>query len=200
MRAPEPIPPQAATLTRRRMLALGAIGVAGVATGAGGSYLLTHRHRAVPERHRFFDEREAALLIAICERIIPRDDTPGATDVGVIHFIDRQLRGAHARHQTAYRQGLAAFSQTCLAVTRAPFADLAAEKQDEFLRLLESGKAPRAGWSDSSPPEFFRLVVEHTMQGFYGPPRHGGNRGYASYRMLGLDYPQISGRNRPAKS
>ena len=174
--------------------------MAGLAAGTGGAFLLTHRHRAVPARQRFFDDREAALLIAICERIIPRDDAPGATDAGVIHFIDRQLRGAHARHQTAYRRGLAAFAQTCLAVTRAAFADLAAEPQDEFLRLLESGKAPRAGWSDPSPQEFFRLVVEHTMQGFYGPPHHGGNRGYASYRMLGLDYPQIAGRNRPVRS
>jgi len=200
MPEPAPLSPRSALLTRRRLLTLGALGAAGVATGAGGSFLLTHRHRAVPARYRFFDDHEAALLVEICERLIPRDDTPGATDAGVIHFIDRQLRGAHARHQAAYRQGLKAFHQTCLAVARAPFAELAPEKKDEFLRLLESGKAPRAGWSDPSPQEFFRLLVEHTMQGFYGPPRHGGNRGYASYKMLGLDTPQIIGRNRPARS
>jgi len=34
------------------------------------------------------------------------------------------------------------------------------------------------------------------MQGFYGNPRHGGNRDYASYRMLGLDYPQLVGQDR----
>ena len=34
------------------------------------------------------------------------------------------------------------------------------------------------------------------MQGFYGSPRHGGNKDYASYRMLGLDYPNIIGQNR----
>jgi gluconate 2-dehydrogenase gamma chain len=38
------------------------------------------------------------------------------------------------------------------------------------------------------------------MQGFYGSPRHGGNRDYLSYRMLGIDYPQVIGRNRPRRT
>jgi gluconate 2-dehydrogenase gamma chain len=42
------------------------------------------------------------------------------------------------------------------------------------------------------------------MQGFYGSPRHGGNRGFVSFRMIGIDYPRIVGQNRykvfPGKS
>jgi len=34
------------------------------------------------------------------------------------------------------------------------------------------------------------------MQGFYGSPRHGGNRNYASYKMMGLEYPRLIGQNR----
>ena len=34
------------------------------------------------------------------------------------------------------------------------------------------------------------------MQGFYGSPRHGGNRNYVSYKMLGLEYPRVIGQNR----
>jgi gluconate 2-dehydrogenase gamma chain len=181
------------------LIKLGAIGVAGVAAGGGGSLIATHVHRPVPARYRFFSEPEAALLVEICERIIPRDDAPGATDVGVIHFIDRQLRGRLARYQEFYRRGIESFRQTSLAANGVPFEQLYADKKDAQLRLLESAKAPRAGWSDPLPQEFFRLVVEHTMQGFYGPPRHGGNRGYASYKMLGLDHPQINGRNRPPR-
>jgi gluconate 2-dehydrogenase gamma chain len=41
-------------------------------------------------------------------------------------------------------------------------------------------------------------VLDHTRQGFYGSPRHGGNRDYASYRMLGLAYPNLIGQNRYA--
>ena len=41
---------------------------------------------------------------------------------------------------------------------------------------------------------FFDLVVAHTMQGFYGDPRHGGNRDAASWTMLGLAFPPVRGR------
>ena len=34
---------------------------------------------------------------------------------------------------------------------------------------------------------FFQMVVDHTMQGFYGAPSHGGNAGQASWKMLGIE-------------
>ena len=40
---------------------------------------------------------------------------------------------------------------------------------------------------------FFELVRAHTMQGYYGTPRHGGNRDAVSWRMLGLDEPPLAG-------
>jgi gluconate 2-dehydrogenase gamma chain len=38
-------------------------------------------------------------------------------------------------------------------------------------------------------------VVSHTMQGFYGDPRHGGNRNWASWRMLGVPITPVRGRS-----
>ena len=64
------------------------------------------------------------------------------------------------------------------------------------MKSMEEGTAEGTIWQDVSSRDFFRLVRDHTMQGFYGSPRHGGNRDYVSYKMLGLDYPQIVGRNR----
>jgi gluconate 2-dehydrogenase gamma chain len=43
-------------------------------------------------------------------------------------------------------------------------------------------------------PDFFNLVRSHTLQGYYGSPRHGGNRNAVSWRMLGLDEPPLRGR------
>jgi len=64
------------------------------------------------------------------------------------------------------------------------------------MKLVERNKAPSELWKEVTQAEFFKLLVEHTMQGFYGSPRHGGNRDYVSYKMLGIDYPQIIGQNR----
>ena len=192
--------PATGRLSRRTVIKVAAVGLVGGAIGAGTSALITRVSRETSSPYRFFSVAEADSLSAICEQIIPRDDAPGATDAGVIHFIDRQLGGRLKRHQVTYRRGLEAFRQTVLVTFKAPFTDLSAEQKFELLRRLEAGKTPKELWSDPSAQQFFRLVVSHTMQGFYGPPRHGGNRGYASYRMLGLDYPQVIGQNRPRRS
>jgi gluconate 2-dehydrogenase gamma chain len=41
---------------------------------------------------------------------------------------------------------------------------------------------------------FFEIVREHSMEGYYGSPRHGGNRDAVSWRMLGLAEPPLRGR------
>ncbi|MEI6655007.1 MAG: gluconate 2-dehydrogenase subunit 3 family protein [Verrucomicrobiota bacterium] len=183
-------------MSRRAVLRLSAAGLLGASFGVGTAIGLTRWVRTTPQPYRFFSAAEAALLIALCEQIIPRDDAPGATDAGVIHYIDRQLCGKFADQQAAYRLGLAAFGKTCLQVYQMPFEQLSFTQQTEAVRLIEAEKAPRELWGEQSQQEFFSLVIDHTRQGFYGSPRHGGNRDYASYRMLGLAYPNIIGRNR----
>jgi gluconate 2-dehydrogenase gamma chain len=41
---------------------------------------------------------------------------------------------------------------------------------------------------------FFELVRKHTFEGYYGSPRHGGNRDAISWQMLGLAEPPVRGR------
>lgn len=184
-------------VSRRTALKVGLAGLVGVAVGAGSTGLITRLGRTAGSKYHFFTEAEADLLIGICEQLIPGDDTPGATETGAIHYIDRQLVGFFKRHQQTYRRGLESFRRTCLEEYHQPFAGLPAATKLEILRAVERGEAPAALWDKPSPRAFFNLVLNHTMQSFYGSPRHGGNRDYASYRMLGLDYPPIVGRNRP---
>jgi gluconate 2-dehydrogenase gamma chain len=200
MSSPEPGTGQGPVLSRRTVVKMGLVGVVGAAVGAGSTAAIVRLGRAPRPKYRFFTEAEADLLIDICEQIIPRDDAPGATDTGAIHYIDRQLCGVFARHQKVYRRGLESFRQTCLQAYKAPFQSLAPAEKIEALRSIELGEAPRALWDEPSAHAFFELVLAHTMQSFYGSPRHGGNRDYASYRMLGLDYPQVAGQNRAAKA
>ena len=76
----------------------------------------------------------------------------------------------------------------------AAFVDLADTKQVELLSLMEQGRAPKEAWKQSSSTKFFGLLVDHTMKGFYGDPRHGGNRDGVSWKMLGVPDPPIRGR------
>ena len=183
-------------VSRRTALKLGLVGLAGLAVGAGSTAALARLGRSPAPRYRCFTDAEAALLIEICEQLIPGDDVPGATETGAIAYIDRQLGGVFKRHQLTYRRGLESFRQTILQVYGKPFADLSAAQKIEAIGALEAGRVPAALWARPGPQEFFNLVLGHTMQAFYGSPRHGGNRDYASWRMLGLDYPPVTGRNR----
>src|SRR5271166_3475485 len=44
---------------------------------------------------RFFDDHQYAVVRAACARLIPTDDDPGATEAGVVDYIDGLL-GAFA--------------------------------------------------------------------------------------------------------
>jgi gluconate 2-dehydrogenase gamma chain len=131
---------------------------------------------------RFLTNAEAETLEAICEQIIPADQDPGAAWAGAVKFIDKQLVGFYREHQQAYRAGIAE------ADSRADgnFPKATPEKRLQVLQSMEKDEKTKA---------FFTLVVAHTMQGFYGNPRHGGNRDYCSWRMLGVPPSPVRGRD-----
>ncbi len=144
--------------------------------------------------HRFLTASEAAALNALCARIVPADEDPGAAEAGVLEFIDRKLVGYHRRHQALYRAGLFGVNESSLLLYSREFARLTPDQQDALLHRLEANDAPGPTWTRVPPREFFGRVVEHTLEGFYGGPRHGGNRDAVSWRMLGLPTPPVRSR------
>ena len=145
-----------------------------------------------PWRHLSVDE--ARTLEALADRIIPADQDPGAAWAGAVNFIDRQLVGPYRHLQKIYQQGLAGANETAVALFGKRVAALTAEQADEVLRKLENGQAPGEMWKQVSSKQFFDLVLNHTLQSFYGDPRHGGNRERVSWKMLRLPYPPVRGR------
>jgi gluconate 2-dehydrogenase gamma chain len=147
-------------------------------------FLATAAVSAVPASAKrglkFFTEDEAKLVEALCEQIVPRDKDPGAKDAGVVYYIDKQLLGPLKRFGKHYKAGLVAMNATV------DFLKLPFDKQTEFLKSMEAGEVRHAAWSSQPAHSFFNMVVDHTMQGFYGSPKHGGNRGEASWKMLGV--------------
>lgn len=163
--------------------------------GLGGASLLFNCSEKI-SRWRYFTEGEAELVVAICEQIIPADQDPGATDAFVVNFIDKQLISHYERHQNMYRVCLGAFQKSTNTLFGKNFQSLDWETQTTMLKQTEQGDVPGEHWAPYSPGQFFRMIRDHSMQGFYGNPRHGGNKDFASYRMIGMSYPQIIGQNR----
>jgi len=176
-------------LTRRRFIALSLL-------GTGGMCLLSRCMNPPLSPWLFITVREANLLDALVEQIIPSDEWPGGRDAGVTNYIDRQLASHYARLQEAYRKGLLAIQETCTSRFQKRFEDLPFDDQTKFLKIMEAGKMDGAQWANGFDRLFFRMIRDHSMQGFYGSPRHGGNKNNVSYKMMKLDYPVIIGQNR----
>ena len=169
-----PLHGKAAILTRRQFVAAGALGSAAVAIGCSA------RSQGDWE---FFSEEQARTLTTICDQIIPADEFPSASQAGVLTFIDRQLRRHFRRYRNAYRDGLERADELSRRRFGHELAALAPSQQFEIVSAIE--QQDRA---------FFELVRSHTLDGYYGPPRHGGNRDAVSWRMLGVAVPPLRGR------
>jgi len=146
--------------------------------------------------YRFFTPEEALCIIAFCEQIIPKDQSPGATDAGVIYYIDRQLSGVFHYDQETYRNGIKNLQAYSKKMHGKTFEILIFDEQTKLLKMLELNQLKETEWPQGKSSDFFNLVRSHTMQGFYGSPIHGGNKDYMSFEMLRIDYPLVIGQNR----
>jgi hypothetical protein len=160
-------------VNRREILVGGAASGATLITGC-----LSHR-----SQWEVLTEPEGRTLAALCDQIIPGDDWLSASQAGVVTFIDRQLAGPYRRHKKTYRQGLEETAKLAVAGFGVELARASQPQQLEIATALHR-----------QDPDFFELVRRHTLQGFYGSPRRGGNKDVVSWRMLGLDEPPLRGR------
>jgi len=163
-----------------------------------GSLLLLPGCSSSPGKYIVLTDKEANCLAALCERIIPADDYPGATDAGVIHFIDKQLHLRFPEEKELFRKGIESLQNWCHANYGKHFEELDMALQIDAMQLMEKGGMPQEQWTVPAG-KFFNKLLDRTMQGFYGSPRHGGNKDYMSFRMLKLDYPLLIGQNRYRK-
>jgi gluconate 2-dehydrogenase gamma chain len=124
----------------------------------------------------FLTPAEAADVEAVAAQIIPTDDTPGAREAGVVHFIDRALATFLSPLAADYRAQLAAFQAACRVrhPDAAAFASLAPAQQIEFLTSVE--RTP-----------FFDTTRLLTILGLFSMPGYGGNRDGVGWKLIGFD-------------
>ncbi len=144
---------------------------------------------------RFLTEDEARVVGAASARIFPADDLgPGANEAGVVIYIDRQLAGPYGKDRYRYtqppfevgvpEQGYQGkespreiYRSGCAQLKG--FANLPAEAQDARLEQIEKTR-------------FFQLVRQHTIEGMFCDPMHGGNASLIGWQMLGFPGPYMS--------
>ncbi|MEJ0097705.1 MAG: gluconate 2-dehydrogenase subunit 3 family protein [Bauldia sp.] len=135
------------------------------------------------EMNPILDAQLEEILCAIVARLIPADDLgPGAIEARVDRYICAALAGPLSSCLPRYVSGLQGVNALATGEFGGDFVRLPASVRDEVLRRLEvDAEAARA----YSAEGFFDLVREHTIEGFLGDPKHGGNRDAAGWKLIG---------------
>ena len=132
--------------------------------------------------YKVFTAPQAALVGAIAEQLVPKDDYPGGKEAGVVQFIDSKLAGPYGGfYVDRYHSGLKLVDKVSRKLAGGDFVSLNSGQQQKVLSSLEAGL-------DGEPAarEFFALIREHTFEGYYGDPQHGANRNGESWKMIGF--------------
>jgi gluconate 2-dehydrogenase gamma chain len=162
-----------------------------------------------PDGFRFFTPEEAAIVVALIDTLIPKDDIgPGGVEAGVPMFIDRELAGAYGRGARMYldgpfaqgtpqqgyqlpltlaelyRVGLADLNAWCVKARGGKtFPQLSSADRTATLKAIEAGQAE---FAQVPARTFFSLLLQNTMEGYFADPIYGGNRNSAVWKMIGF--------------
>ncbi|MBY7144500.1 gluconate 2-dehydrogenase subunit 3 family protein [Virgibacillus sp. NKC19-3] len=159
------------------------------------------------EARMFFTRYEDFVVLEqATERIFPKDNNgPGAIELGVPYFIDKQLAGSRGTNANEYREGpfvgskvvdsrltrgqifiIALRKMNSLSNERfdTPFNEAEEEQQMDILKDFEAGEIDM---KDVDSSDFFTLLRDSTIEGAYADPLYGGNRNMDGWRMK--EYP-----------
>lgn len=107
-------------------------------------------------------DTQMALVRAVADTILPRTDTPSATDVGVHQFVNVIVSEYAAdEERTAFLAGLDAMDARARSESNAPFADLAPDARGKMIGALETG--PR----DTGPARTYWRLKGLVVHGYF---------------------------------
>lgn len=210
-------------LGRRKFMKNTGIAVGGVAGGTLLGGLLTNQFKTDPkttspsnepeptytEARMFFTRFEDFVVLEqATEQIFPKDDNgPGAIELGVPYFIDKQMAGTWGANSGDYRlgpfpgsepsvehssltrgqimiSGIRKMNQLSQERFETTFDQAEGDQQIEVLQDFADGKVKMDGVNSGS---FFGLLQSLTIEGVYSDPLYGGNRNMAGWKMK--EYP-----------
>lgn len=161
----------------------------------------------------FTNEADFAVLVAACELIFPEDDNgPGATELGVPYYIDKQMAGAWGLNGTDYRQGPFPSTENMLSADKifhtrqnrgnvfidglktlnqesndrfeVAFNEASVEQQTEIMLDLQNGEIEVPSIDSDG---FFAALKQAVLEGAYSDPLYGGNKNMGGWKMK--EYP-----------
>lgn len=136
---------------------------------------------ALQTSHKSLTNEEYQTVAAAVERIVPKDEDPGAIELGVPEYIDRALSTPTLSHvRDEFVRGTEALMRRATSRHRQPFAQLTPEDQDALLTAFKDSPA------GSGEAHYWTVLIGLTMEGCFGDPMYGGNRGGRGWELIGF--------------
>jgi gluconate 2-dehydrogenase gamma chain len=132
--------------------------------------------------HLTFTNDEFAVLTAACDRLIPKDDDPGAVEANVPEYIDRILQQQQlTKMRRDFTSGLAALDRRCKGMYQAGFASATPTQQDDVLGIFKDSAETTGEY------KWYEILLTLTLEGFLGDPSYGGNKNKAGWKLVGFE-------------
>ena len=120
-------------------------------------------------------EKQIQTLRSAIDRIIPKDDFPSASELGVVDFLLRLIVLEDQVDQ--YALGLDRLEASAL-LNGSSFSGLSEVEQDKLLARMSTTSETR---------HFIDALSKQTIEGYYSDPGNGGNRDSTSWKMIGFE-------------
>lgn len=170
--------------TRRTFIAQAASASLGLLYATGltpGLLAQAHEHAKAAPRNldgqpfRFFTPQQAADYEAFAEQIFPTDDTPGAKEANVVHFVDFALSEIEPHNKSGFSKALQALNTQAKKTNPAAdsFSTLSAAQQIEAMKVMEK-------------TDEFGTLRFYTIVGFLSDPADGGNKDQIGWKLIGF--------------
>jgi gluconate 2-dehydrogenase gamma chain len=145
---------------------------------------------AAPSIAPAFTPDQMRLIEAVVNRLIPSDELgPGAGEAGVPVYFERSFAGHLSGERSVFSEGLATIEAAARARHNPAFAQLSPARQDEFLTAMEKNEV--SGFRPDSRT-FFNRIRQLTLEGMFGDPWYGGNRGFAGWDLIRYPGPRMA--------
>jgi gluconate 2-dehydrogenase gamma chain len=141
----------------------------------------------------FFSPEQAADVAAFADQIFPTDDTPGASEANVVHFIDQVLKGSETEIREQFLHCVtrlnADSAQLFSGTTN--FSALSHERQAEVITHFQTFVRKRRSdvfrgmFGDGS--NHFDTMRTYVIAGFLSDPANGGNKNSIGWELIGFD-------------
>jgi gluconate 2-dehydrogenase gamma chain len=164
--------------------------------------------RPLSAGYEFFSTDESAFIEAAIDTLIPSDSVgPGAKELGVATYIDRQMAGGYGKGDRLYLQGPFGegtpqqgyqLRMTPSELIRAGIADVNAHVQDKYKKSFDALSAEdrvavmtdldgkKVDLPTVPTATFFELLLGLAVEGYFADPMYGGNKDKAAWKMIGF--------------